>query len=212
MATLTLRRMRKLYLLSLFLCIFQLAVAQRVRHRSYTVYYNASKHEPDSVSWNLDALMISCTPAERSKVFKADVKIASCAKPGDYDNNRYVAGLLFNPGNIACNNIDAAESYFMSNALPMNNICNTGDWLEIEKYERLLAATGKIHVIAGGWGALPESTKAGLTIPAKLWKAIYAEGHWLVWIVDNTAESTGHDYKYWMKPVSLLNSITTLNL
>ncbi|MBS1527884.1 MAG: DNA/RNA non-specific endonuclease [Bacteroidetes bacterium] len=188
------------------------AMAQRIRHHAYTTYYNASKHEPDSVSWDVTSVMLSNDAIATPGPFKVDPKINSCAKPNDYISPGYTVGLLFSWKNAACNLTDQVECLYMSNALPVNSRCYNSDWQAIDDYERSLAVKDKIHVIAGGWGSMLESTRSGLTIPKRIWKAVYADGRWTVWIVDNTANAVGHDYRYWLSTVEQLNAITGLNL
>ncbi|HVS93305.1 MAG TPA: DNA/RNA non-specific endonuclease [Mucilaginibacter sp.] len=205
--------MKKLSVLIMIINVWQVpAIAQRIHHHGYTTYYNASKHEPDSVSWDLTSTMLTNDNVPTPGPFKVDPKINACAKPNDYISPGYTTGLLFSWKNAACSPTDQAECLYMSNALPVNIKCYNSDWHTIEEYERSLAVKGKIHVIAGGWGSMPESTRAGLTIPKRLWKAVFADGHWTVWIVDNTANAVGHDYRYWLSTVEQLNAITRLNL
>jgi DNA/RNA endonuclease G (NUC1) len=205
--------MKRLFVLMVVICALQLSAnAQRIRHHGYITYYNASKHEPDSVSWDVTPAMLTNETVATPGPLKVDPRITACAKPDDYTCPGYSIGLLFGWKNTACNPTDQAECLYMSNALPQNALCYNSDWQTIEEYERSLAVKGKIHVVAGGWGSMPESTKAGLTIPKRLWKAIYADGRWTVWIVDNTTNSVGHDYRYWLNTVEELNAITGLNL
>lgn len=204
--------MKKLFFL-VIISAFQLtASAQRVRHHGYITYYNATRREPDSVSWDLTPGMVSGQPVANHGSFKMDPRVYNCAAPGDYERPGYCIGLLFNQKDASGNVADSSECLYMSNALPQNIKCNGSDWQTIEDYVRTLAAKEKVHVVAGGWGSMAETTKGGLSIPERLWKAVYTDGRWLVWIVDNTDVAVGHDYRYWFSTLDQLNAITRLNL
>ena len=61
--------------------------AQKVKHHSYTTYYNPIIKEPDSVSWDLTPFMVSCTAQVRKDAFKQDPLIPGSATPADYANS-----------------------------------------------------------------------------------------------------------------------------
>jgi DNA/RNA endonuclease G (NUC1) len=184
---------------------------QTVKHHSYTTYYNASKHEPDSVSWNLTPAMCSCSPQVRKDAFAQDKLIPNSAKPYDYANSGYDKGHLFSYDDAMCNATDKVECFLMSNMLPQIHAFNAGDWKVLEMQERILAKSTKLHIIAGGIGTLG-TLKNGENIPAYMFKAIFMNGAYTGWIMPNLATSHGHKYDYWIVPISELDAKTGLKL
>jgi DNA/RNA endonuclease G (NUC1) len=91
------------------------------------------------------------------------------------------------------------------------SVFNEGDWARVEHYERTLAQIQTIHIIAGGVGSIGV-TRGGVNEPEYFWKAIYASGQWLCWIMKNSNSSVGHDITYWKKTVAELNQLTGLRL
>lgn len=201
-------------LLLIALCVFLLAsCTSKVKHHSYTTYYNKSKGEPDSVSWDLTPFMVGCGKGGRHERFAADPAIDDCTKPSAYRNSGYDKGHLFPFGDAECDADDRVECFYMSNMLPQMHELNAGDWEELEKQERAWAASQPIHIIAGGCGS-KGSLASGVNIPASCWKAIYVAGHWRAWIMPNEASSRGHrDISYWeVTDLKQFDAITGLKL
>jgi DNA/RNA endonuclease G (NUC1) len=204
--------MKKLLILTLAICFFQLnANAQRVVHAHYITYYNPSKKEPDSVSWNLSSSMVICEREIRKDMFLPDPSIPGCATKSDYTNSGYSKGHLFNWDEAKCDGGSVGECFYMSNMLPQNQPFNAGDWGTVERYERKLAQSQNLHIIAGGSGSLGK-TMGGVNIPDHFWKAIYANGKWTCWSMPNNSSSVGHDYTHWQIPIGQFDTLTGLKL
>lgn len=207
---------KKIVMKKLILCLAISAAAivghaQRIVHHHYVTYYNATTKEPDSVVWDVTPDMVSCPRVTRHDHFQADPDISDCATPHDYTNSHYDKGHLFNYADAECDSVDRIECFYMSNMLPQVHAFNAGDWETVEKYERGLAGQSTIHIIAGGIGSLGQ-TPGGVNIPEKMWKAIYANGAWTCWIMDNKSSSTHHELTFWEVPVASFDQQTGLQL
>ena len=114
----------------IFLIIMVYAIhlqGQTVKHHSYTTYYDASKGEPDSVSWQLTPAMVSCTNPGRQDMFKQDPDIPGSTKPQDYKGSGYDQGHMFPFADAECDATDRFECFYMSNMLPQLHALNAGD-------------------------------------------------------------------------------------
>jgi DNA/RNA endonuclease G (NUC1) len=119
---------------------------------------------------------------------------------------------LFNAKDAACDGGFYNECYYMTNMLPQYHSFNTGDWKKLEIREQELALTQKIHVLAGRIGSLRQ-LPAGEDIPAFMYKAIYMNGGWKVWIMKNSPDSKGHDIdRMWLSDIATLDRLTGLHL
>lgn len=207
-----LQKIRPFYwLLMTCLVIGGNSFAQVVKHHSYTTYYNASKHEPDSVVWDLTPTMCSCSPQVRKDAFAQDKSIPGSATPSDYANSGFDKGHLFSYDDAMCNATDKVECFLMSNMLPQIHPFNAGDWKALEMQERIWAKTITLHIIAGGIGSLG-TLKSGENIPAYMFKAILMNGVYTAYIMPNLASSHGHKYDYWKVDLKTLDTKTGLHL
>jgi len=203
--------MKKLILLITLLGCALLAQSQTVVHHSYTTYYNSSKGEPDSVSWNLTPSMVNCKTTVRKNVFEPDPNIKECTKPSSYVNSGYDKGHLFSYEDAICNPIDRVECFYMSNMLPQLHSFNAGEWKKLEVQERQWAKTQTLHIIAGGIGSIGK-LKSGVNIPAYFYKAIYMNTEWKVYIMPNSDKSQGVPLDKWLVTTQQLNKLTGLKL
>lgn len=190
--------MKKLVLMAALAVFSLLGQAQVVKHHQYTTHYNSVTREPDSVSWTLNQVMVGCDVSKfpRKDAFKADPQISKSATPADYSNSGYDKGHLFSYDDAVCDQISRVECFYMSNMLPQIHPFNAGDWKVLEQWERQMAAKTLLHIVAGGYGSIGK-LKAGENIPAYMWKAIYYDGAWSVWIMPNKATSHGHKFDFW---------------
>jgi DNA/RNA endonuclease G (NUC1) len=205
--------MKKVFTFFVLLCALQPAVtAQKVQHHSYTTYYNASKMEPDSVSWNLTPAMLSCTGKDRKDKFKQDPMIPNSTRKNAYAGTHYDRGHLFNWDDARCDSTDDIECFYMSNMVPQPHSFNGGDWGTLERQERVWAASQTIHIIAGGFGSKGK-LPSGVNIPESCWKAIFVDGHWRGWVMPNEKTSKGHKFDFWeVMDIKRFDRIVGLNL
>jgi len=195
--------MRKIFVLLALCCLFEVvAVAQitttdqKVKHNHYTTYYNPVKRAPDSVVWDLTPAMINCASLSGTRHFKQDPDIQGSPGKDDY-SGVWSRGHLFNFKEAQCSETDITESCYMSNMEPQDQHFNAGDWKTVETYEQGLARHGAtLHILAGGIGSQGRNS-GGVTIPQKMWKAIYTNGTWTYWIMDNVSTSVGHNVNKW---------------
>lgn len=204
--------MKKLITLLFILNAIQATlIAQTVKHHSYITYYNASKMEPDSVSWTLTPAMLSCGHKVRVDKFAQDPLLPNSPNQNSYGHG-YDRGHLFSWDDARCNVTDDKECFYMSNMVPQPHSLNAGDWGTLEKQERKWAATQTIHIIAGGFGSKGK-LPSGVNIPESCWKAIYVDHHWRAWVMPNEKTSKGHKFGFWeVLDIKRFDTIVGLNL
>ncbi len=219
----------KKYLLILLLPL--VGYGQVIKHHAYSTYWNNKTRCADSVSWNLGPQNI-CPLVIRKDKFAKDPLNPNSPSPKDfiqlpgYAKNKSLElaqGHLYSYESAMCNPIDNTECFYVDQMYEQYQSMNAGDWKTVEVYERQLAKLGHIHVIAG---YIPTPTKqgntiippiqqvlsSGLPIVSFMYKAIYTQGKWLVWIMPNQPTTKGHKQIYWQKTVAELNSRTGLKL
>ncbi len=198
----------------------QHAVAQTIHHQSYTVYFNPKLRCPDSCSWDLSSVNVSCGKVVRIDEFSADPALANSPKPADFVQlPGYVKGspLEGAKGHLRpfeesrCNPIDYRQCFFVDQMYWQYQLFNAGDWKEVESYEQELAKTETMHVIAGYIG-ITQTLRTGIPIVSYMYKAIHHANGWECWIMPNLPTSKGHKYDYWHVTTCELDSKTGLRL
>jgi len=194
------------------------ANAQTIKHNSYTIYYNPAIKAPDSTSFDLTPEMVSCPSVKRVDAFKADPLLTTGPKPSDFanpagqpDSLQIDKGHTFSYNSSHCSPINRTECFYVSGMYAQYHGFNNGDWKEFEVEEQRLAALGKIHVINGYIGIQGHLAK-GEIIPAYMYKAIYSQGHWIVYIAPNRPWVHGHQINIWLRTAAYLDSKTGLKL
>lgn len=190
-----------------------------IKHHAYITYFNIHDNCPDSVSWNLSPANI-CKLVPRKDKFAKDPLNPHSPKPSDFiqlasyktDKTQELAqGHLFSYESAMCNPIDNTECFYVDQMYSQYQGMNAGDWKTVEVYERSLAATQSIHVIAGHIG-IASVLSTGLPIVTYMYKAIYAGGKWTAWIMPNLPGTKGHKANYWIVSVAQLDAKTGLKL
>jgi DNA/RNA endonuclease G (NUC1) len=199
------QKIRPLWWLLLILSVIGCnCFGQTIKHHGYTTCFNAKLHCPDSVSWNLSPANI-CKLVPRKDKFAKDPLNSNSPKPSDfiqlaaYKTNKTVElaqGHLYSYESAMCNPIDNTECFFVDQMYEQYQGMNAGDWKTVEVYERSLAATQSIHVIAGYIG-ITSTLSTSLPIVTYMYKAIYHGGKWEIWIMPNLPGTKGHKYLYW---------------
>lgn len=195
--------MKRLFnLIIIFLMSGICCKAQVIKHHHYTVYFNPKIKCADSVVWDLTPQMVHASKVKRKDLFAKDPLLTNSPKPSDfvqlYKDKAHEAakGHLFSYEDAISDSIDRVECFYMSNMYYQFQSFNAGDWKTVEQYERQLAAKQKIHVIAGYIDTLTH-LPSGEIVPKYMYKAIYSNGNWLVWIMPNDITSKGHAVEYW---------------
>lgn len=212
-----------LWFLMLIVCIIisNTGYCQTIRHKAYTVYYNPAIKAPDSCSWNLNPLMVSCGNVTRVDMFAQDPMLKNGPKPDDFANTTKDKSQWIDKGHLmsfkssACDPQTIKECFYVDQMYAQYHGFNNGDWKIIEEYEQTLAKTKTIHVIAGyiKRTTAPEiRLKAGEIVPSFMYKAILHDGAYECWIAPNLPITHGHDVKFWHVTVAELNSRTGLHL
>lgn len=187
-----------------------------IHHQHYNTYYRVSRHEPDSVSWNLNPAMVNCKDKpERQGQFNMDPDIPDTYRLTDnYVGEGYDRGHLFSFEDARCDETDRKECFYMSNILPQPPALNRGKWKTLEGYCRKWAETENIHIIAGGIGSQDTIGDGKVVVPAKCYKAVLINGKYRCWIFDNSKSVQAKDIILDSCEVSpeKLNSLTGLHL
>lgn len=140
----------------------------------YALSYNRSKQIPNWVSWQLNQTWLGTVP--RRNDFRPDDSLPADwqrVTPSDYNGSGYDRGHMVPSGDRTQNPVDNSATFLMTNIVPQAPDNNQGPWAELETYCRDLVEQGKeLYIIAGGYGRKPALSKAKITPPARLWKAI----------------------------------------
>ena len=191
--------MKKLiYLLLVCGCTPVMAQKPTVRHKLYTSYFNPAAHEPDSVSWNLNAAMLNCkNHLPRSNKFIADPMVPGTALNRDYAKSGYDQGHQMPAQDNSCDPIGEVECFYFSNMVPQTPELNRVVWKNLEVWCRKEAAVHPLHIICGVLGSLGTIGPDKVNIPAYCYKAIYDNGKWVCYIMPNTHTVKAHPYSFY---------------
>lgn len=193
-----------------------------IKHKAYTIYYQPNTKCPDSVSWNLNKTMLTCGKVTRVDKFATDPLNKTGPKPTDFvqlptynvktnPTIELAKGHLFSYEDAMCDPTNNIECFYVDQMYSQYQQFNAGDWKTVEAYERVLATTQSIHVIAGYIG-IALTLNTGIPIVSYMYKAILHDGHYECWIMPNLPSTKGHKADYWHVTVMELNSKTGLKL
>lgn len=193
------------------------AQQQVIKHHSYTIYYNPAIKAPDSTSFDLSPSQVSCASVKRIDKFAPDPLLKNGPKVSDFKNTTKIDSLQIDKGHTFsynsshCSPIDRVECFYVDGMYAQYHGYNNGDWKEFEEYEQSLATKQTIHVINGYIG-IQGRLEAGEIIPAYMYKAIYHDGAYEVFIAPNRPWVHGHNIAVWKRNVTDLNKLTGLRL
>lgn len=194
------------------------AFGQTIHKHGYTIYYNPKIKAPDSTSFDLSPIDVSCPPIPRKDAFAADPELSNGPKPSDFanpkgqpDSLQVDKGHTYSFDSSHCNPLNKHDCWYVDGMYVQFHGYNNGDWKEFEAYERLLAGRGKIHVINGYIG-IQGHLKAGEIIPTYMYKAIYHNGAWEVFCAPNRPWAHGHNINIWHVTTAWLDKQTGLKL
>lgn len=209
--------MKKYLLIILLLSVICSAKAQVIKHHDYTVYFDASIMAPDSTSYDLTPDQVNCAKTKRVDKFAIDPLLPDGPKPSDFKNTTKIDSLQIDKGHTfsydssQCSPIDRTECFYVSGMYAQYHGYNNGDWKEFEAEERRLAGIGTIHVINGYIG-IQGHLAAGEIIPTYMYKAIYHNGIWDVYIAPNRPWVHGHPISLWKRSIAELDAKAGLKL
>jgi endonuclease G len=202
---------KKYWLIAFIICYGISSFGQTIKHKAYTVYFNQSIRSADSVSWDLNPSMVSCSKVTRGDMFAPDPDCKNSPVLADYLNSHFDRGHLMSYESAMCDNQTRKECFYLDQMYPQPHPFNAGDWKTVEQYEQTLAKTNNIHIIAGYIGSLGK-LRGGENIPAFMYKAILCKGVYTAWIMPNLITSHGHKVDYWKVDLKTLDSKTGLRL
>lgn len=193
-----------------------------IKHKASTIYYQPNTKCPDSVSWDLNKTMLTCGKVTRVDKFATDPLNKTGPKPSDFvqlpaynvktnPTIELAKGHLFSYEDAMCDPTNNIECFYVDQMYSQYQQFNAGDWKTVEAYERVLAGTQSIHIIAGYIG-IASTLKTGIPIVSYMYKAILHGGHYECWIMPNLPSTKGHKYDFWHVSIQELNSKTGLHL
>lgn len=148
----------------------------------YALSYSKNRGTPNWVSWELNAAWLG--DAHRVGKFAPDEDLPTGwprVKPSDYTGSGFDRGHMTNSEDRSRSPEDNIATFLMTNVLPQSPDNNQGPWVELEKYCRQLARSGKeLFIISGGHGqggigknGLKATIGQGkVLVPAVTWKVI----------------------------------------
>jgi endonuclease G, mitochondrial len=153
-----------------------------VARPQYALSYSKAKGIPNWVAWELNATWLG--DAHRVGKFAPDEDLPGGwerIKPSDYTGSGFDRGHMTNSEDRSRSPEDNIATFLMTNILPQSPDNNQGPWVELEKYCRQLARSGKeLFIVSGGHGqggigknGLKATVGQGkVLVPAVTWKVI----------------------------------------
>jgi endonuclease G, mitochondrial len=148
----------------------------------YALSYSKRKGIPNWVAWELNNSWMG--EAHRVGKFAPDEDLPEGwerIKPSDYTGSGFDRGHMVNSEDRSRSPEDNIPTFLMTNILPQSPDNNQGPWVELEKYCRQLARSGKeLFIVSGGHGqggigknGLKATVGQGkVLVPAVTWKVI----------------------------------------
>lgn len=123
--------------------------SQVIRHRGYTVSYNADTKNANWVAWTLTPERFEETVSRYDK-FLPDPEVRNPVTTDDYRRSGYDRGHLCPAADNKWDETAMRESFYMTNVCPQNHNLNRGDWKELEEACRdWTLENGRLFVVAG---------------------------------------------------------------
>jgi endonuclease G, mitochondrial len=153
-----------------------------VARPQYALSYSKAKGIPNWVAWELNATWLG--DAHRVGKFAPDENLPvgwERIKPSDYTGSGFDRGHMTNSEDRSRSPEDNIATFLMTNILPQSPDNNQGPWVDLEKYCRQLARSGKeLFIVSGGHGqggigknGLKATVGQGkVLVPAVTWKVI----------------------------------------
>lgn len=139
----------------------------------YVLSYNASRKDPNWVSWELNTSYLGSI--DRSDDFRVDDTFPASetqAQLSDYSGSGYDRGHMCPSADRTKTTAANQQTFYLTNMVPQAGNNNRGPWVGLENYLRNLVESGKeIYVVAGGtFSASSNVVGNGLVVPDKTWK------------------------------------------
>lgn len=153
-------------------------------HTGYTLSYNASRGEPNWVSWRLRKENLGSAP--RARVFSPDDFLRSHnlipVEHKDYTSSGFDRGHLCPHSDRDATTESSYETFLLTNIIPQSPVLNEKTWAALESYLRREVADGAktAFIVAGGSGLGGDGSKGPATtiakgkiaVPANCWKVV----------------------------------------
>ena len=151
-----------------------------VRHAEFTLSYNASRGEPNWVSYDLDASAFG--PEDRCNCFTFDPDLPASfthLTTNDYTGAGAAAGFGIDRGHMTRSfdrttaSLDNAHTFLLSNVVPQASDLNQGPWADFETVLGDLARfqNKEVYIITGPAGNKGTVKNEGkIVIPESTWK------------------------------------------
>lgn len=148
---------------------------QIVSYDGMTISFNADRHIPNWVAWELTAEETRGT-VPRAKSFAADPDVAGCPEPWEYSYSGYDRGHIAPAGDMKWSQLAMEQSFLMTNVCPQVKSFNSGVWARLEEKCRTWAqADSAIIIIAGPVMTDPMTETIGdshIAVPRRFFKVI----------------------------------------
>ncbi len=171
---------------------------QIVNYEGMTVSFNADRHIPNWVAWELTAEEAEGTEP-RAKSFQRDLSVDGCPEPREYSNSGYDRGHMAPAGDMKWSRRAMEQSFMMTNVCPQVKSFNSGVWARLEEKCRTWALVDSAIVIVAGPVMADNLTEtvggSGIAVPRRFFKVIlspYANPPRAIgFIMDNGAVTGG---------------------
>lgn len=120
-----------------------------INYTGFTVSFNADKHQPNYVVWELTQDETEGEVSRRNK-FLTDYRVNGCATDADYRRSGYDRGHMAPAADMKWSETAMDDCFYFTNICPQNNRLNSGAWSKLEAKCRQWAKRYKSLVIVCG--------------------------------------------------------------
>lgn len=120
-----------------------------VEYDGMTVSFNAERHIPNWVSWELTRDEAYGTEPRNNR-FQSDPYVKGCATPADYRNSGYDRGHMAPAADMKWSKRAMEQSFYLTNICPQVTSLNTGAWRRLEEKCREWARIDSAIIIITG--------------------------------------------------------------
>lgn len=149
-----------------------------VDYTGFRVGFNAGKHVPNYVAWELTAERTEGAYSRKGVPFQADADVDGCAVTADYRRSGFDRGHMAPAADMKWDSVAMIQCHYLTNIAPQAQQLNTGAWNRLENLCRKWARRyGRIFIVAGP--VLTDSLtrhigRTGVVVPDRYFKVVVA--------------------------------------
>lgn len=154
--------------------------SQIIDYTGFRLSFNASRHIPNWVAWQLTREKTKGTHP-KAKKFLNDPEVEGCPEHYDYSYSGYDRGHMAPAADMKWSPDAMHDCYYLTNICPQTKPLNTGAWKALEeKCRKWATIDGEIIIICGP--VLTDTIReyigdSRIAVPKRFFKVIYSPSH-----------------------------------